>query len=240
MSASQAEYAGSIPVPRSRYFMQKIHLNRLGWMLGIGLIYCAGCATVKPPLIPAPAKQGVYHKIKHGQTLWRIARAYNISIENVIHANNIPDVAKVEENQLLFIPGAAAVKEIVIDKEDNQKDFSWPVNGKIIKYFRERNGLWVNKGIDIQTQEGETVKASRPGSVVFADYLGGYGYTVILDHEDGFCTVYGHNANLLVKLGDSVSQNTPIAKVGSQRDLAYLHFQVRKNGIEDNPLYYLP
>ena len=241
MEASQASYAGSIPVPRSIIFM-RINFNFiLRPAICVGLMYLAGCATVSPkPPILKPTQPGVYHKVKKGQTLWRVAKTYNIPISDIIRINNIPDVAKVEENQLIFIPGATSVKEVILSKEDIQKDFIWPVNGKIINYFREHKGSWVNKGIDIQAQEGDTVKASRSGSVVLADYLPGYGYTVILDHGDGFYTVYGHNAHLLVKLGDAVPRNAPIAQVGSQSDLAYLHFQIRKNGIEDNPLYYLP
>ena len=84
------------------------------------------------------------------------------------------------------------------------------------------------------------VKAARTGRVVFADYLSGYGYTVILDHLDGLYSVYARNSKLLVKLGELVLRNRNIAQIGRSGNLAYLHFQIRKKSIEDNPLYYLP
>ena len=92
----------------------------------------------------------------------------------------------------------------------------------------------------ILVKEGDMVKAARTGRVVFADYLSGYGYTVILDHSDGLYSVYAKNSKLLVKLGESVLRSKDIARVGRSGSLAYLHFQIRKKSIEDNPLYYLP
>ncbi len=210
------------------------------------VILMAGCAHLKPEVeyliteYPTPDKIGIYHKVNQGETIWRIAKTYDISIQDIVRSNNIPNVAQVEENQLIFIPGAAAVKEIIVETEDGQKDFVWPLKGRIINYFNEYSESSFSKGIDIRAAEGDTVQAARTGQVVFADYLSGYGYTVILDHQDGFHTVYARNAKLLVKLGDHVLKKTPIAQIGVTRNLAYLHFQVRKDSVEDNPLFYLP
>jgi len=209
-------------------------------------ILMAGCAHLEPEVeyliteYPAPDKIGIYHKVSQGETIWRIAKTYDISMQDIIRSNNIPNVAQVEENQLIFIPGAAAVREIIVESEDEQKDFVWPLKGRIINYFNEYSESSFSKGIDIRAAEGDTVQAARTGQVVFADYLSGYGYTVILDHKDGFHTVYARNAKLLVKLGDHVFKKTPIARIGAMRNLAYLHFQVRKDSVEDNPLFYLP
>ncbi len=186
-----------------------------------------------------PEHVGVYHKVHKGETIWRIAKAYNISINDIVSANHIPNVAQVEENQLLFIPGALAVKEIPQETDDTN-DFIWPINGKIVSYFHDRDGHQINKGVNIQGKEGAFVKAARRGEVVFADYLTGYGHVIIVDHKDGFYTVYAQNEKLLVKLGDHIRQGEQIAQLGNQKDLTYLNFQVRKNGIEDNPFYYLP
>jgi len=125
-------------------------------------------------------------------------------------------------------------------KKYSKNDFIWPIKGKVIRYFHERYGNVVNKGIGIKARVGDEVKAARTGRVVFADYLSGYGYTVILDHSDGFHSVYANNSKLFVKLGELVLKNTALARVGYNRNLAYVHFQIRKKSIEDNPLYYLP
>ena len=203
-------------------------------------IYLSGCATVTPPGAPVQTGPGVYHKVKRGETLWRIAKTYSVLIDEIIRTNNIPNVAKVEENQLVFIPGATAIKEIKFDEQENDKEFVWPVKGKVIRYFHDRKGQLLNQGIDIQVPGGATVKAARSGEVIFADELPGYGQMVILDHGDGFYSVYAQNSKLLVGLGDRIRKSSPISEVENSGDLAYLHFQVRKNSNEENPLYYLP
>ena len=216
-------------------------------VFSVFFICLSGCVSVKDSREvlkdkhPPPQRKGVYHKVAKGETLWRIAKTYHLTIDDITTANNIPKVAQIERGQLLFIPGADAVREIFTGADDNQNEFIWPVRGPIIKNFRERQDNEISKGIGIKAKEGESVKASRQGTVVFADFLSGYGYTVIIDHADGFHSVYARNAKLLVKLNDFVLKDTAIAQVGrdSSRS-AYLHFEIRKNTVEDNPLYYLP
>jgi len=206
----------------------------------------AGCVSletqreiaIEKPSVPI--RKGIYHKVKKGETLWRIAKAYDVPVSNIARANNIPKAAKIEKDQLVYIPDAKKVLDIVLDADHSQNDFIWPIKGKVIKYFHERYGNVINKGIGIKARVGDEVKAARTGRVVFADYLSGYGYTVILDHSDGFHSVYANNSKLFVKLGELVLKNTALARVGHTRNLAYLHFQIRKKSIEDNPLYYLP
>ena len=231
-------------------------LFRIFCAVGIG-VALAGCAATKPagpltapgggvwerktritkPVIP---KKGIYHKIRDGETLWRIAKTYNISVEELVKENNIPDAAQLEVNQLLFIPGATAERPIVQDADIASKEFMWPVKGKILDYFSKGLAGKPNRGIDIQAKAGAAVLASRTGKVVFADFLTGFGYTVILDHGDGFYSLYGNNAKLLVKLGDYVYKRTPIADVGKMSNRpSYLHFEIRKKDKALNPLHYL-
>ena len=207
------------------------------------LFFITGCASVKTQEdksvtgLPEPDRLGVYHKVNKGETLWRIAKTYNIPIDDIIRSNNIPNAAQVEVNQLVFIPNAFEVKKVVIDTADEKDDFIWPVKGKVIEYFNRSKG---HKGINIEAEAGSMVNSTRKGTVVFADYLPGYGNTVIIDHADGYHSVYSNNDELQIKLGDYVNRNSPIAKIGSGDKLAYLHFQIRKHTIEDNPLFYLP
>ncbi len=210
------------------------------------LMFMAGCISLETQEeiaikeIPKPIRQGIYHKVKKGETLWRIAKTYKVSISAIAQANKIPKAAKIEKNQLVFIPGAKKTFDIIQDVDYAQNEFVWPIKGKVIRYYHVRYGNMINKGIDIKARVGDEVKAARTGRVVFADYLSGYGYTVILDHSDGFHSVYARNSKLLVELGDLVLKNNVLAHVGHSRNLAYLHFQIRKKSIEDNPLYYLP
>ncbi len=214
----------------------------------LGMVWgCAATTTEFPKADTAAATQqasrgkGVYHKVHKGETLWRIAQVYNVSIDEIIKINRIPNVAKVEENQLVFIPGAETVKEIPADKDDlNKNEFMWPVKGKVLSYFGERRGSQFSRGIAIQANAGDAVHASRSGEVVFADFLSGYGHTVIIDHQDGYSSVYADNASLTVKLGEPVAKNDPIAHVGKRDESVALHFEIRKHSVADNPLYYLP
>ncbi len=206
----------------------------------------SSCTTVEPkislppPSFPRMERSGVYHKVKKGETLWRIAKTYDVDVRDIVNYNSIPDIAQIEKDQLIFIPGVYSVREVLLDTNDEKKDFIWPVKGKVIKYFNDPIGPYLNKGIDIEVEEGTVVKAARTGRVVFVDDLMGYGNTIILDHQDGFYTIYAHNAKPLVKLGDLVLKNKDISFAGKRNNVAFLHFEIRKKSKEKNPFYYLP
>lgn len=246
MPASQAGYAGSIPVSRSNFKMVFNILKILGHTFCFGaVLMLTGCAAHKlsPPGVPPilVEKKSIQHKVRKGETLWRIAKTYKVPVEDITLANGIPNAASIEENQLIYIPGADHILEVPVPAPaDNDADYAWPIKGKVMAYFQERKGLGVNDGIDVSAVEGEFVKAARSGRVVFADHLPGYGATVILDHGDGFSTVYGHNARIAANLGDAVSRGDKIAQVAREGDLVYVHFEVRKGEKATNPLYYLP
>jgi len=84
------------------------------------------------------------------------------------------------------------------------------------------------------------VRAARSGKVVLADYLTGYGQVVIVDHQDGFMTVYARTTNRTVKLNDHISKGDKLAEIADAAGKSFLYFEVRKDGIADDPLYYLP
>lgn len=192
---------------------------------------------------------GIYHKVQKGETLWRIARSYQLEIDDIIRTNNIPNVAHLEENQLIFIPGATAPVQIAVPAaattargtiEAVKDDFGWPVKGRISRYFGEQRGSYLNRGIAIEAAEGQPVVASRQGKVVFADYLAGYAYTVILDHLDGYFTVYGMNSKLLVNLGDNIAKGDRVALTGRKGNTPLFYFEIRRHAKAENPLYFLP
>ena len=205
----------------------------------------SGCATVPvytpPTAIERPHVPGIYHKVEKGQTLWRISKFYNVKIEDIVRANRIPDAAQISVGQLLFIPNASKIT--AAESSFEKSDFIWPVKGKILYFYGSKKDGILNKGIDISTREGTDVVASRAGKVVFYDSkLKGYGKTLIVDHLDGFSTLYAYNSNVLVKAGDQVTQGQVIAKTGSsgRSKGTCLHFQIRKAGKPQNPFYFLP
>jgi len=122
----------------------------------------------------------------------------------------------------------------------------WPVEGRVNSSFGQRldpfNGEGAfHRGIDISSSYGRTVVAPADGVVTFADYMGGYGRAVVLDHGHGITTLYGHLSNMPVMAGQTVRRGETIGFVGlSGRATApHLHYEVRINGVPVNPYKYL-
>lgn len=123
---------------------------------------------------------------------------------------------------------------------------SWPVNGVITSDFGWRNhpifGRQIlHSGVDIGVDEGTPVHAADGGVVVYSGWMDGYGYAVVVDHGNGMSTLYGHNSDLAVSEGQTVSKGSVIAYAGSTGNSTgpHVHFEVRVNGDPVNPLGYL-
>lgn len=117
----------------------------------------------------------------------------------------------------------------------------WPVRGKVITAFGKGSGK-ANDGIDISVPEGTPVKAAENGVVIYAgDGLKEFGNTVLVRHEDGLVTVYGHASELRVSRGDKVKRGQELALSGmsGSTDAPKLHFEVRKNSAPVDPATYL-
>jgi murein DD-endopeptidase MepM/ murein hydrolase activator NlpD len=96
-------------------------------------------------------------------------------------------------------------------------------------------------GIDFGASYGSTIRAADSGTVIFAGWYGGYGYTVVINHGGSIATLYGHTSKLYVREGQTVQQGEAIAAVGSTglSTGPHLHFEVRKNGEPVDPASYL-
>lgn len=118
--------------------------------------------------------------------------------------------------------------------------FGWPARGSITSRFGRRWGE-LHTGLDIAVPRGTTVTAADSGVVSFAGWNGGYGYCVIINHKNGYQTLYGHNSKLSVKVGQNVSKGQKVASSGStgRSTGPHVHFEVRKNGVAQNPQRYL-
>lgn len=115
----------------------------------------------------------------------------------------------------------------------------WPVDGRLLAGFGSPRSDTRSKwdGVLIQAAEGHQVRAIHPGRVVFADWLRGSGLLVIIDHNDGYLSLYGHNQSLLVNAGDSIKAGQPVATVGNTGGQAQsaLYFAIRKQGQATDP-----
>ena len=117
----------------------------------------------------------------------------------------------------------------------------WPVRGRVISAFGKGSGK-ANDGIDIQVPQGTPVKAAENGVVIYAgDGLKEFGNTVLVRHDNGLVTVYGHASELKVSRGDKVKRGQQIASSGMSgvADSPRLHFEVRKNSAPVDPTTFL-
>ncbi len=216
-------------------------------------IYCIlatafiGCATLTmgpPP--PPKGMTGIYRRVKKGETLWRICKVYNLELEKIARINRLADTSRIYAGQLIFIPGAAKeVEDLVleIDFKDKGGDFIWPLKGRVSSFFGMKRDEVKNKGISIQTRKGAPIKAARSGRVAFcSEGLKGYGKIVIVDHLDGYSTIYAQNSKISVKLNHLVKQGQVIARAGSsgRTETPELYFEIRKGHKPQNPFFYLP
>ena len=123
--------------------------------------------------------------------------------------------------------------------ENARGKMPWPLGGKPSNSFgRSRNeGKMRWQGITIPSREGATVKAIHHGRVVYADWLRGSGLLLIIDHGDGYMSLYAHNQSLLKDVGEWVSADTPISTAGSTggQDGTALYFEIRHNGKPTDP-----
>lgn len=117
---------------------------------------------------------------------------------------------------------------------------AWPVDGRRGNSFGASRGTGSMRwhGINLAAEEGTAVRAIHHGRVVYADWLRGSGLLLILDHGDGYMSLYAHNQSLLKEVGEWVAPGTPISTVGNSGGLDQygLYFEIRKDGRPVDPV----
>jgi murein DD-endopeptidase MepM/ murein hydrolase activator NlpD len=198
-------------------------------------------------LVILPQK-GVIHTTGTGDSLWSIANAYHVEIAAILQANgkSNEDLSLGED---LFIPGGKKPKEEerVLARADtsvsrgSSNRFSWPTQGELTSPFGHRWGR-NHDGIDLANDVGTPVRAARSGRVSYSGWSSGYGRVVMIEHDQGYTTVYGHLSESFVAEGQYVKVGQSIAAMGNTGYSTgpHLHFEVRKNGTPINPYNVLP
>lgn len=122
----------------------------------------------------------------------------------------------------------------------------WPADGEVVSRFgRQKHPTFdtyvQKKGIEIKTEEGSAIRAVMPGTVAFADWLKGYGLVVIVDHGNGFFSLYAHASKLLAKVGDQVQTGQTIGETGDTGLTGEntLYFELREGAEPVDPLAWL-
>ena len=192
---------------------------------------------------------GVYHTVEEGDTLVGIAEEYKVDVEAIIQCeyNELEEPYEIKVGQKLIVPGG---KEPYIPRvvhaysgpipegaARGTGSFGWPVSGIITQ------GYWDgHRAIDIGAPEGTLVYAADSGYVVYAGWRGGYGQMLLINHGNGFETLYAHFSDYYVDAGQSVKKGELIGRVGitGRTTGPHLHFEIRKDGSSRNPFGYLP
>ena len=198
-----------------------------------------------------PNQDGVFYKVKQGDTLEKIGKAYGIPAERIKKGN--PEgalAAELKPGQEIFLPGgrpdttvASAQKKGGGVISAGSRSYRWPVIGKINSPFGWRRHPITRRrdfhtGIDIKAPRGRVIKAAKAGRVEYAGWMGGYGRVVVIRHNDGLSTLYAHCSSLSVRNGQSISQGQDVARVGTtgRSTGPHLHFEVRRGKSPTNPL----
>jgi len=230
------------------------------------LALAAGCAGSRMDVqhVPQPAVEverpdrsptpsGIHHLVLPGQTMWRIARTYGLSVDRLAAANRIERPEQLSAGTRLFVPGArqpldvplvpgVATAEVPAEIVARVK-WTWPVPyGGVVSRFGEVRGNRLHEGVDIDGRRGEPVLAISSGVVVYSGSgMRGYGKTVIVDHGEGLSSLYAHNSALLVGEGDRVRSGQRIARVGDTGKTTgeHCHLEIRHNQIPVDPLRYV-
>jgi murein DD-endopeptidase MepM/ murein hydrolase activator NlpD len=134
-----------------------------------------------------------------------------------------------------------------LDAARSAEGYTWPTDGGIGSYFGYRTHpilgySRLHGGLDIGGRMGQPIWAAKEGVVIMARVNGGYGNTIIVDHGNGYATLYGHQSSFVVSEGDYVETGQHIGNVGSTglSTGPHLHFEVRIDGTVTDPLPLLP
>jgi murein DD-endopeptidase MepM/ murein hydrolase activator NlpD len=183
---------------------------------------------------------GLTHRVVAGDTFWNIAVNYGVAMEEILSVNGMEadQVLPVGADVTVPLPLPGRTK---ITERGERDAFCWPVLGPISSPFGMRDGR-PHEGMDIAADTGTPVKAAASGSVIYAGPAGTYGLLVILKHSGNSATYYGHCDSVNVSVGQNVAAGDVVATVGSTGHSTgpHLHFEIRLNGVPNDPAGFLP
>ncbi len=194
-----------------------------------------------------PPVSGIVHSVRRGETVYSIAKKYRVDPQNIVdfpfNTFSNDETFALQIGQVLIVPegimpeatpAPALPAPMVAVGSVGKGLFIWPTSGKITQRY-----VWYHPAIDIANKDAPVVVAAPAGkvnNVIFGRY--GYGNQLILDHGDGYQTLYAHLNSIYVEVGQTVSQGQAVGQMGStgRSTGIHLHFEVIKNGAKLNPL----
>ncbi len=212
--------------------------------------------TIKPDqVLKILPVTGVSYIVKAGDTLESVAKKNSAEAQSILDFpfNDVPDDFSLKIGQLLIIPDGSPPETKLPPKPKLQPQylaqgpaspafsapgggqFIWPTNGILTQYFS-----WYHPAIDIANRAAPGVAAADGGLVVVAGWPDntGYGNRVVIDHENGYTSLYAHLANIYVSAGQTVSRGQLIGQMGStgRSTGIHTHLEIRYKGVALNPL----
>lgn len=173
--------------------------------------------------------------VEPGQGLNDLAKKYGTTRDQILKDNpqanqlGLGATLTIRENTTLL--GNSKPKEVSREiSRGAVASYHWPVWGRISSDYGWRGYKNFHHGIDIAVPTGTTISAARQGKVIKAGWMGVYGLAVLIDHGNGIQTLYGHNDELSVKVGEQVEMEEQIAISGNTGNTTgpHLHFEIRK------------
>ncbi len=205
---------------------------------------------IKPnQTLKIPPVTGIVHKVASGETIYAIAKKYHTNAQNIL---NFPfnsfedlDTFSLMAGQTLYVPDGTIEPEkpayqfvaSIQAGVQGSSNFIWPTSGVITQYY-----VWYHQALDIASPASPPILAADGGTVTYSGCLNwGYGCHVIIDHGNGYQTLYAHLSSYSVEPGDFVGQGSQIGIMGStgRSTGAHLHFEIRSGGQILNPLGFL-
>ena len=212
---------------------------------------------------------GITHTVKKGDTIAKLAKKYGVEEAAILKQNQITDEATLVADAKIIIPGGKKVVEapvaryiasasgkgsysaytspknidgaILSANGAGDKGGKWmikPTSGSYSTYFK--SGHWA---VDIANRSKPAITAAADGTIVKSQcgWNGGYGCVIVIDHGDGYQTLYAHMSKLSASVGDAVAQGETIGVMGNTGRVygatgIHLHFEVIVNGKKKNPI----
>ena len=175
----------------------------------------------------------------------KVLRALKAELED--KDTHLAGMQRDEQELKRLIRALGEALEDIPAEPGNRKPFAtlkgkltWPTNGPLLASYGSPRKLgklsW--QGVRIGADSGQKVRTVSHGRVAFADWLRGYGLLIIIDHGDGYMSLYGHNQSLYKETGDWVETGEVIATVGDSggQDNSGLYFEIRKDGRPTDPV----
>ncbi|MBM4402604.1 MAG: peptidoglycan DD-metalloendopeptidase family protein [Candidatus Cloacimonetes bacterium] len=201
-------------------------------------------------ILKIPPVTGVVHKVTSGENIYSIAKKYKTEAQKIVNFpfNDFADLDTFALNtgQILYAPdGVIEEAKPVTPKFVAQiqagvrgtSNFIWPTSGSISQY-----PVWYHMAVDIANSAAPAILAADSGTVAYAGCdRYGYGCHVVVDHGNGYQSLYAHLSSFAVSAGQAVSQGQTLGTMGCTGRCSgtHLHFEIRSGGGLLNPLNFL-